>query len=295
MDTKRFNNPEYKRQISAVRNYRRQAAAVPDTKAKRILHKTGIARTRNQILLVIAIALFVYLTYFAKFLMITDLSVAGADEQATKQIKQNYQDFSHSRRGGLFPIKNILYFNKGKFVSYLLKNNYQVASVDSISARLWNKLAIKVTQRTEEFTLQTGDAFYILNSDGAVGAQLPLDQPMTRPVVKDTAAENIAPGELFFDQTKNNFIHVMTSDIKNKLQLEIAGYEVPGRASNQLIIYVKGKRFIFTSTTDPEAYFQRLYTLWLSMTPEQQARVSYIDLRFEDNAYSCNINDPCDK
>ena len=294
MDTKRFNNPEYKRQISAVRNYRRQAQAVPETKLKRAIQKTGAARLRNQILLVIAIALFVYLTYFAKFLMIKDISVAGADQRASDAIKQNFQDFLHQRRAGVFPERNILYFSGTKYSAYLLANNYQVAAVDSLNAYLWNKVSIKINQRVPKYILQSGDNFYILNSDGAVGAQLQPDQLGPNPLLKDSAAEAVTSGEQFLDAKQNNFIQSITDDLKAKLSLETSSYEVPGRASAELIVYLKGSKIIFSTNSDPENVFQKFSTLWMNLNSDQQAKISYIDMRFDQNAYSCNHGDACD-
>jgi cell division septal protein FtsQ len=294
MDTKRFNNPEYKKQIRAVRNYRRQVQPTPNDNKEKILYFLGLNRRRNQIFTVIAIALLIYLTYFAGFLMIRDIDVNGADSETASEINQNFQAYKKQFKGYLLPQKNILFFSKAGFKDYLLKNNYKVATVDQIKARLWNHVSIKVQQRTSKYILQTADAAYVLNSDSTIGAQIQTDQPFDHPVMVDTADESVNSGEKFFDEQKNRFLQTISDSIETKLMLPIAGYEVPGRASDQLIVKMqKGFKVYFSTNTDPEEYFQRLYALWLQLNPDQQNRLSYFDLRFDKNAYGCFKNDPC--
>ncbi|MDB4940036.1 MAG: Cell division protein FtsQ [Candidatus Doudnabacteria bacterium] len=300
MDTKRFNNPEYKKQIKAVRNYRRVKPSAPPGKTQKVLHGVGLPNIKSQIFALLLVALFVYIFYFAKFLMIREIKIEGVDAQASTEISKNFEDFAKTHRWYIFPERNVLFFSKSAFSSYLLKNNYKVAAVDQIQSKLWNNLSIKVQQRTEKYSLQVGPNSYILNSDSTIGAQLPVaapDQPIAAPthlVIKDTADETVSSGDKFLDPDKNSFLQKVSADIESKLSLPIESYEVPGKASDQMTVYLKkGFKVYFTTTTDPDLYFQRFYTLWLQLTPDQQDKLAYFDLRFDKNAYSCNKADPC--
>ena len=64
MDTRRFNSPDYKRQIRAVRAYKRTVRNVPEHPWKRAMHKIGMASILRQVLFVFVFAAIIYLIYF---------------------------------------------------------------------------------------------------------------------------------------------------------------------------------------------------------------------------------------
>jgi cell division septal protein FtsQ len=299
MDTKRFNNPEYKKQIKAVRNYRRPVQTTPESNFEKVLFSTGLGSLRNRIFAGLALVVIIYLIYFAQFLRIKNVVVDGTDQQTKQEVLQNFQDFTKTYRWYLFPEKNILFFSKANFKNYLLNTNYKVSSVEQISTRLWNHLYLSIKPRTPAYTLQVGTNSYILNTDSTIGAQITPadligDQQLI--LVKDTAEESVNPGEKFLEPSKNSFLQSVSADIETKLMLPIESYEVPGKASDQVIIHLKkGFKVYFTSTTDPKEYFKRFYTLWLQLSPDQQNKLAYFDLRFDKSAYGCYKIDPCAK
>ncbi len=294
MDIKRFNNPEYKKQIKAVRNYRRPSKPNPETKYGKAIEMVGLGERKNQLFLFVILAVVVYLFYFAEFLMVRSINVEGAPPEVAAEVNQNFLDYSKSYRGFLLPQKNIVLFNKSDFRDYLLKNNFKIAEVINIKAKLWHDLSVTVKARVPKYTLESAGTRFILNSDGTVGGMMPLEQISTYTLIKDTAEEEILPNDKFFNEEKLGFLESVSEDISQKLFLEIEAYEVPGKASDQLVVVMKkGFRVYFSTTSNEKEYFQRFSSLWLQLTPEQQNQLAYFDLRFEKNAYSCFKNSPC--
>ncbi len=319
MDTKRFHNPEYKKQIKAVRTYRRQVQPKPETSVGKFFYALGLDSTISKVLTFLVLAGLVYLVYFAKFLQLNTYELSGVSEPARQTVLDDINTYTKSYKY-FMPQNNIIFFSKAGFTQYLLKNNYNIAKVNSIQKKVWHSLIISLDQRVPAFSLQIMDKKYILNSDGTVGQEIVqpqspelLDSTQSEdstkvedsstvvaaevpvyPVIIDIANENVSSGEYFFAEKQNNFLHYVKDNIPKILGVAITKYELPGKASDQLVVYTdKGFKILFTNTTNPEEYLQRLKTLWTQFTPDQQNKLSYLDLRFAKNAYACFNGDPC--
>lgn len=298
MDTKRFNQPEYKSQIQGARKYKREVHNAPEKLSQRLLYYLGLDTWQRKTLAFLIFAFFVYCIYFASFFKLNSIEVSGADAQATVGIEENFNEYIQKYRVGIFPRKNIFFFGTRSFTQYLLDNNYQVAAVLEIQRKPLHKVLVNIDQRTPEFVLEQGVNRYILNSDSTIGSaiteeQLALDFKGFKKVF-DSAAEEIKSGEKFLDSQKNDFLQYLNDNVEKKMSLGIESFEVPGRASDQLIVHLK-KGFVvyFNSTTDSKLFLDRFYTLWIQLNPDQQNRLAYFDLRFEKNAYACFKGDKC--
>lgn len=331
MDTKRFNNPQYKSQIRAARNYKRKARIRPEGKLQAVLYHSGLSSWKNRVIAVLILGVLVYLIYFAGFLQVSGIDVSGADQTVTAQIQAEFSSFIRGRVGLIFPEKNILFLSKAKFSAYLLSDNYGVASVNEIKKSPFNHISISVSQRlplyvlemqpsqqqqsqqvqqpqaqpasnqnpgqaqaAQQTTAPVALAYYILNSDSTIGRQISADQIGALIPVKDTAADNIFPGEKFLNSQQNDFMNYINSNANAKLSLDVASYEIPGRASGQLIVYFKqGFKVLFNSSVNAQDYLGRMEKIWLQLSPQQQASLVYMDLRFDNNAYACYKGSPC--
>lgn len=305
MDTKRFHNPEYKKQIKAVRTYRRQVKTTPDTPLGKFFYAIGLQSIFRRVLVLLVLALLVYLAYFAKFLQLQKFEIIGLSDEALQQTLVHTEEYIGTYQYGL-PQRNIVFFNSQAFSSYILAKDLNVAKVNSIKKKFWNTIIVNLEQRVPAFVLEVNTKSYILNSDGTVGAEILPGQVIASdgtvtinplppyPVIKDTAPEEVAPGEYFFSQPKNDFLRFIHENLSKQIAVDIESYETPGKAADQLIVHMtKGFKVLFTNTADPDLYLSRLHALWLQFTPDQQSRLAYIDLRFEKNAYSCFKGDPC--
>lgn len=333
MDTKRFNNPKYKSQIQAARNYKRQARIRPEGRLQAVLYHLGLSSWKNRVIAVLILGILVYLIYFAGFLQIKGIDVEGADLNVTAQIQNEFNSFVRGRVGFIFPEKNILFFSKSKFTSYLVKSNYGVASVIGMQKHLFGGISLHVSQRFPLYVLEIASQppqaaqqqppqaaaansaqtstsknqpsssqqpavvpmnYYILNSDSTIGSQITAGQIGQLIPLVDTAQDQINPGDKFLNSVQNIFLNYINSNANPKLSLDVVSYQVPGRASNQLIVYFKqGFKVLFNSSTDPQEYLGRLQKIWLQLSPQQQSTLVYFDLRFENNAYACYKGSPC--
>lgn len=290
MDTKRFNTPEYKRQIKAVRNYHRQVPQKPETPAGKFFYLFGLQSNFSKVIVMIVLLLLVYLVYFAKFLKISEYEITGVDAPAQQLVLKHLNAYEGGSRF-FMPQRNILFFSTAGFSQYLLTKDPQIAKVNSIKKSFWQKLIINLDQRIPAFLLSTNGQNYIINSDGTVA---PVVDSTQYPVIMDTLSDNILPGEHFFSDKQSFFLKFIGDNFQKQIAVGIKSYELPGKASEQLIVYTdKGFKVFFTDTTDPKEYLQRLATLWQQLTSDQQNRLAYFDLRFQKNAYSCLKTDPC--
>ena len=298
MDTKRFHQPEYKSQIQGARKYKREVHNAPEELSQRLLYYLGLDTWQRKTLAFLIFAFFVYCIYFAPFFKLNSIEVSGADTQAAVSVEENFKEYIQKYRVGIFPRKNIFFFGTRSFTQYLLENNYQVAAVLEIQRKPLHKVLINIDQRVPEFVLEQGMNRYILNCDSTIGStiteeQLVLDFKGFKKVF-DSATDEIKSGEKFLDSQKNDFLQYLNDNIEKKMSLGIESFEIPGRASDQLIVHLK-KGFVvyFNSTADSKIFLDRFYTLWIQLNPDQQNRLAYFDLRFEKNAYACFKGDKC--
>ncbi len=296
MDTKRFNHPEYKRQIRAVRNYHREVPLRPEKVPARILYFLGLGSAKRKALALVFLALVIYLIYFAKFFQLTEIKINGADSAAAATIRDNFTEYTKSYLGRILPQKNILLFNGQRFINYLLSNNYQVAAVERLHRHLPHTLEITVFQRTPQYLLENGANFFILNSDSTIGSQVAGDQGNGLLPFKDSAEEQLNSGEKLLDQGRNEFLRAIIKALQQQLSLKATAFELPGRAADQIFVYTdKGYKILLSFASDSAKDIEHLSQIWLQLSPEQQAQVAYIDLRFDKNAYLCYKNQPCAK
>lgn len=293
MDTKRFNNPEYKKQIKAVRTYRREVKTTPETRIGKFFYILGLGSVLSKILVILVLALLVYLTYFAQFLWIKDYDLRGLDDSARQTVLSDLQDYERGYKY-LLPQKNIIFFNVRTFSAYLLTHNQQIAKVNSVQKKLWHTLILDLDQRVPAFTLQIGTKSYILNSDGSIGQEADPLESAQYPIILDTASEQVVFGEHFFTEQQNSFLRYIQENFEKEIGVQIKSYSLPGKASDQLTVFSeKGFKVLFANNTDPNLYLERLKSLWLQFTPDQQNRLVYLDLRFEKNAYGCFRDEVC--
>jgi cell division septal protein FtsQ len=308
VDTRRFHHPEYKKQISAVRHHKRRVVQKPEGKFGWLIHKLGLDSWKRRLFLLLLFGIFVYLTYFAAFMNLGPVEIKGAESVLAEEITQAYERQKQERLFYILPQKNILYFSSSQFKHKLISENLKVGKVERVNKRIVKgpSLEVRVWQRNPKYTLINQARHFVLNEDGVVGTEIiVLTEPeisaqqssaeeLITPQVINLADEEIQPGQTFLDQQKQSFL--------NKLDLEIAAilgskpvrYEIPGKGSDQISVFVeRGIRLDFNSTSDPAVYLERLRSLWQNLPPEQQAILDYVDLRFDPNAYLCYRTEKC--
>ncbi len=295
MDTRRFNNPEYKRQISRVRHYRRSVSPYPETAAGKVLSILGLGSVFRKLCAAVALAAAVYLVYFAGFLQVKSADVQGADPEQTREIASELSKYEKTF-AFIFPQRNFLFFSGSGFAKYLLGHDLSIFSVNYAKRRFWGKLEISVVQKVSAFVLQSDGNYYLLNSDGSLGNELAQGsvQILQFPLVIDTGAEAAEPGEKFLQPDEYGFLSYINANIAKDLQIPLDHFEIAGAGAPQLTAYLKsGARIYFNSTADPRKYLGRLLALWNNLSADQQKNLAYFDLRFSPDAYGCFQGSPC--
>lgn len=294
MDTKRFHNPEYKRQINANRTYRRAADPRPEGRLVKFLHRVGLKNPVRQFFALLVFLFLVYLGFFAKFLRVENLQIKGATPEEQNQIQNIFDEYRQKNLYFILPQKNTLFFNEGAFAEYLMNRDYQISSITSIKKSFFNNIEIEIKQRVPAFVLQAGNGTFILNSDGAISEQIQ-DNPdilLNRIILTD--GSSVSQGHIILDNSKNSFLTYLNDNFKNKTGLEIKNYDLANKDTDQIVLVTKSNFSIyFNFNTSPEEYLNKFWMIWSSLTPEQQQKLFYADMRFNQNAYFCYRGDGC--
>jgi hypothetical protein len=292
MNIKRFHNPAYKRQIQAVRAHKRPVFKKAEGKFESLLHGLGLGSRKRQFLAAIIFLLLVYLFYFAPFLKITSATVNGASPEESSAIESALKDYT-ATFFYIFPQKNILFFSGSRFKSYLLARDYSISSVKQIQRKFPHSLEISIDQRVAAYTFQSQGNFYILNSDGNLSSQVAVANSNFTSII-DTAVEQVSPGDHIFDLQKYSFLDYINANFQSQTQAQIDHFEIPGKASSDLLLFSKaGFKVYFDSTTDPKLFLQRFFAIWAGLNPSQQKKLAYADLRFDPKVYICYLGDAC--
>lgn len=292
MDTKRFHKPEYKNQIRAARAYKRKPKSIPEGPLKPILSKIGIGTLFRQIILFLVVASVIYLVYFAPFLRLNNLQIAGANPPISDQVQQIFS--SYISKFSLLPQKNILFFSKEKFTMYLLDHDYQISDVPTINKRFPHVLKLTLNPRVPAYLLSDQGKFYILNSDGKISIETPDPNSAGLFLINDLSNEQINLGEQVLTAQTYNFLSYLNANFSKAIGQSIDHYEIPASRQTDLTVYTKSDiKFYFDSSNDPSLYLQRLITLWNKIGPDQEKKLAYIDLRFDPNAYGCYKGQTC--
>ena len=294
MDTNRFHNPKYKKQINAVRGYRRQPRRVPETKFLKFLETIQLGTLARQIAVVLLIGVFVYLIYFAPFLSALEVRVTGANESVANHIQVQYQEYLHGKRWNLFPNKNIIFFSPREFSEHIVKTNFEVARVNSIQKHVDRTVSVEVLQRVPAYIWETRGKAYILNTDGNIGSEAASEDLVKYVRIIDTTNIEIQAGQRVYELNRIQFLDYLKDNMGTKFAAPLERFEVHYDNSSRLTAFTKnGVKIYFDLNTNPEEYLEKLFTLWTNLTPDQQKRLYYIDMRFASNVYVCLQNDPC--
>lgn len=304
MDTRRFNRPEYKKQIHAVRAYKRRSQPLPETKVAKTMRAIGLGTVFRLVLAGLGLALLIYLIYFAPILRLNNVEVSGTSDEIGANVKNQFAEYIKGYNF-IFPRKNFFFFSASQFSNYLLQNNLQVLSVKDLQYKFPHGIVLQLNPRIPTYVFQSANNSYVLNSDGKISSQLSQNSGSANssptssanpnlPLIVDNSSENISLGQQIFDQRSLDFIAYAQQNLNMLLSQPVDHYEIATVASKQLTIYAKnGVKFIFDSSTDPKVYFGRLLALWNQFSPDQQKKLAYIDLRFDPNVYTCNRGDKC--
>ena len=240
---------------------------------------------------VAAVAVLVYLVYFAKFLFLDNLRISGADPAMTAQIQSEFKDYIRQHPYGL-PQRNVLLFMPSRFGSFLANSTQQISKVTSVRRKLFHTVEITIVQRVQQYTMQVGPVYYAVNSDGTIGDQV---QGVQGVLIVDTAAgDTVNSGMKMLDGSQVNFVAHIRDNFSRAVPVQAAHFEVLSvKATTFTVVAQNGTRFIFDDTSDAEVALGRAQLLWSTITPAQQAKLAYFDLRFDPKVYACYRGDPC--
>ncbi len=294
MDTRRFHHPEYKKQINAIRHHKRRVVYKPETPWRQLLFFFGFGTWKRQLLAFLVLVGFIYLSFFAPFMLLSRIEVAGATDPLKEAITNAYNGRVNSRRLFVFPQSNLMFFDTGDFRKQLAREQFDIAKVKKANKSLIKgaHVSVQIEQRQPAYALTHFGAKYVIYRDGFVGSEIADSQGLIELV--DMADEEIISGTYFLTDEKQQFINAINDNLKTAIGLEVSKYELPGRGSSELIVYTKtGSKILLDTEVSADIHLERLRLLWGQISPDRQRQLVYIDLRFDPNAYVCFRFDPC--
>jgi hypothetical protein len=299
MDLKRFNNPKYKKQISAVRGYKRQARSLPEGRFQKFLHLIKMGNWVTQLAIVFVLAALIYLVYFAPFLRVLNVRITGANDSVAPKIQSQFDEYIKQSRWKVFPQRNIVLFSSGNFADYILKNNVEVAEIRSVKKDIDGSVAVNVLQRVPALIYQSSGRDYVLNTDGNLGTEIGGIEKVCAPgsvscFISDLSSKDLSPGQVIFSPDRVDSITYIRDNFQPKFNVAIDHFEMSSSDSESVTILTKNNFSIYLNVSkSSEENLQKLFTLWNNLSPDQQKKLYYIDMRFSPNAYVCLKGDQC--
>jgi len=293
----RFQNPRFRKQLQSAREYKRSPRQLPKTPSGVFLAKIGLGSWISRSITGLVFLLVIYVVFIPNFFFVKQTTVNDSDASGKPGVQNLVQSFIN--KDIPWPQKNLLLTSKSKLKNFLLQNDKQVLSVDSITKKLPSTLIVSVTPRIDEFEVLTASStVFSVSNDGLVTGELLPNASGTLPtlsyLIKLTDVGNLDLGQSAFNNDKINFIESLGSKLPAVVKSQVGYYEISDLVSPYLNVYMSGGLELkFDSTSDINQSLDRLNLLLSQLSPGAIKTLYYVDMRFEGRGYVCYQKTPC--
>lgn len=324
----RFQHRTFLEKLKVAKDYKRTPRKAPETEQEKLLSRLGLDSWWSRILVGFGILILIYIVYIPNFLFVKQIEVSGADGETREKIVQLTKDyFRHSRIYA--PQRNVIFLDSDALVQYLISHNSQIQSVIKVTKDL-GKLDLAVELKQEKFELVSTDGNYVLFNDGTLSRNLEGVLPESKPLlvkIQTEARLELKSDKLFFTKqiadalikiqmnfpTNTSFVidyfelpvtyPVQTQQISEDADSRIdllpspLGVLIP----NEFVVHAKSAekfnikpfKIYFDASSDIEKASTNFNALALQLSPAQVTSLAYIDMRFPDRSFTCQVNSPC--
>lgn len=166
LDSKvRFQHKQFTGKLITARNYKRTAAAIPETKFDKFLAKIGLGSKWAQIGVGLIVLALLYLVYLPNFLTVKNIAITGLSESQARDFEIAIRD--EIANGNFFyPEKNLIFLRNAVVYDAMAK----VPSVSKVSliykSLAKQELTIEAESKYEKYLVATPSKVYDVYNDG---------------------------------------------------------------------------------------------------------------------------------
>jgi cell division septal protein FtsQ len=231
-----------------------------------------------------------YSLFFAGFLSVNQIKIAGLDELSEK----NILDVANSEIGGKYlkivDKNNLLLINSSSVEKNLKKRFVKIESV-KITKKFPNTLIVNIKERESSMVLCPDDECYLIDWQGIAYSKIDYSLPEVSEnrlaVLRDLSNKTVNVGEFIFTSNYLEYISKIGEKIKSAVDIEMEmGYETPSRVSADIRGTTKGGwRIFFNSNIDIQKKIDMLRSVLDEKNGDKKNDLEYVDLRSENKVY----------
>lgn len=295
MNKYRYQNKNFKSQITKARGYKRSAKKIPTTNQEIFFAKIGLDNWPTKLALVFSVAALIYLTYIPNFVYIKDIKVSGLKiegrEKITNQIK------SYLTRKSFWPRKNLVLLNTGNLKNFLEKENFDVQKVEIIDKNYPNTLEVILSPRYPKFYTFDGFKTFVISNDGIIIEEAEnINSTSSLTKINFEVQKDWVTGQTAISSENLNLINKALRNLPTNFGIKIAAFHLTEEKNQDLNIDTQNgyllKLDLRTSFEDSYRYLQALFS---RLNSSNISQLAYIDLRVPERAYICFKNTACSR
>jgi hypothetical protein len=293
----RFQNSRFKHRLSEARSYKRRIRNKPFSGGEVFLSKIGLESWFSRFATLLVFLLLIYLVFIPNIFFVDNL-IINTPQPADLPVLQNLVNSYLSKKLPL-PEKNLVFLSKNGLKNFLLKNDQKILAVNGINKQFPSTLIINITPRVDQFLIQTASStdFSVAN-DGLVTDEVFLGASETLPSdltsIKLDNSDGLIIGRQALNQSQVDFLNLLKAQLPDIAKSPINYFELSDLQTPDLTVYMKsGFKILISLNSDSTQTLNRLRLLFSQFTGYDVAQLSYIDVRFGDNGYTCDKGAPC--
>jgi len=285
----RFQNSRFQQSLKEARGYKREKRAIPKTAGAVFLSKIGLRTWAARLISLFIVGLLFYFVYIPNFFYVKNIEVNHEGTNILSTVNSFLEQKSP------WPQKNLLLLSKKDLENYILINNRKILEVEKISKKLPNTLVVQIAPRVDEFAIESGQKYYIVSNDGLV-TKIATDLQKNLVLIKLETLQNLNVEQETLSLSKINFILTVQNRLSRITRSDVLNYGMKDLKSLDLAAhFASGFKIYFDLNSDAHHTLGRLKTLLDQYSDEDLKKISYVDMRFTNRAYICNLGLPCEK
>lgn len=299
LDSKvRFQRQAFKQQLRDARSYKREERKIPERSWEVFLSDLGLGTWKRKIGAGVLLGLLVYLIYAPNIFLVKNVIINGSGPQTQANLERTISLYLRSKPA--WPQNNLLLLSKNGLKNYILKNDLDVISVNSINKKLTQTLIINVQPRLDAYLLKSPQGLFTISNDGVITGQiavLPTSSPLNNLKLIDWAATDpIAISQPLINAQTLLAANQIQNGLPKAINAQVEHFGMNSSSDPELTVYTQtGLKILFDAKLDINKALNQLATLVGTLAPADVKRLLYIDMRFDSKAFVCYKGTACEK
>lgn len=237
------------------------------------------------LLVAVPLGLFVWLVFFTPIFTVQAISIVDA----RPHIIEKAQDVVEPRVAAT-PLGRNIFFIDTKSIADELEREIPEIRTAHVTRRLPGTVKVVVQGKKPALLFLSGAQYYFIDEQGIAYERARLDTlpGEVLPVVKnDDQSATVTLGIAVVNTNFVEFVLALERELPKRINTEVVEIRIPSLAAREVRFLLQNNWEIrFDSTRMPERQLEILQQLLSgTITPEEQQRLEYIDLRIPDRVY----------